>query len=1184
VIVGADGADLSEVAGLELLGDLQIQTVDTAGTLTLDASQVDFLSTSGEVAGKIAVTGLEGNTDADLSVLEAEKGVTATVATGTAEEGSDVTFTGNFGGSTDESGNLQGPKITVTGENNLIATAAVLSEQRISGNVVINELDGAAAYDLRGLDSATATLAAETVTTLNEDTVLGTVAVTVPQNSELVLTASQADGANIAGGDVTGDGNKGGSITVLGLADGVDLSGDSQNGTGILPSTILAGAVNASQSDLIVQFRAEDEEAEEAGSDGVITGVDLDDFIVQVQEGATLRIDSNTAHEAVMTGEGNVDVVLHGSNHGPRAFVAMEEPSLDFDLSAIDVTGTKTIEVLGMVNFAEAEVDLGDFRVDVKNDSALFLSAAQADGLDVTGADAVAEDEEAGDEAANGGSVKVLLDGADVAYDLSGISAGAASAEDAEDGGYLLAFVGEASADEVVLDSETDLGDFSLVLFDGLTLTAAQADARAIGGNGNAVTVTGLVADTDLSGIEGASTVIANVAESIDISANENLGNVDTFHVENDASLTLTARQADEQAITAADAIEADEEEETEAQAAGSIVVTGPVEAEEVEEGQVADNAIDLTSIEKPFTFEGGELVVAEGVTVTLTAAQADGKVITGAGNVAVAGLGDAAVDLSGITVDGVMLARVEDDVDQAVVLSSATDLGDFGIIVENNNTLTMTAAQANALTTLTGAEGKAIINGTVAGETLDFSAKSDWTIGTLTINGGGGADVLTAPENVANVTLNGGSNGDTFNVASGTVTIGDFTPGVDELVIAADATATITLTADTDLTDQQVAALLSNEGTLNVNLAGFTLTATQEQLANNAITTTGEGSVLLGGDLGNLTIDAAKSPTSALADGVAENAEYSIVDGIQKVLDENVGGSSILSNANQITVNGLGDPLDEAETITLTGLTANDAGTAINFTDNDATLIVDALVGITGSSEPVGPMLAMGYGLALTDADVITVTGVTSENLATVTGELSDNDIVDFSEPVTLTAADFNAAFATKGISATAGNEITVTMSTAATPDSVAGTAANDTFDYAGTETGANVTGFGAAGTDTIDLSDAAGTAGNLVANNDASDPMTVADGTGYLFAAADSSSDGIDATDKADVLAGIAAIDSDGAVTVGDHSAVFVVTDGDSSAIWAVAENAAAIDADSLTLIGTVDSVLTAGVVDFA
>ena len=1011
-LVASADADLSEVVGLELLGDLQIQTVET-GTLTLTAAQVDFLATAGEVDGSIAVLALEENLDADLSVLEA-----ASVTAAISADAGDVTFTGDFGTA----------EVTVGANSTLTATAALLSEVTVNGAVVVTDLDGEAAYNLAGLDNATATLAAETVTTLNEDTKLGTVAVTVPQNSELVLTAAQANGAGITGGQVNGTDNKGGSVTVLGLADDVNLNN-------INVSKVLAGAVNATQSDLIVTFRAEDEEA----NDGVITGVDLGEFNVQVEEGATLRIDEQ-ANGAIITGAGNVEV-----------YVDAEGP---LGLSEITVGGDKTVEVIETVDLSDETIDLGQFAVNVAAEKTLTLTAEQADGVTITG-DSRPEAQVNALQVQGqslGGSVEVELDGA-AAYNLANITAGAESAEEADDAGTLTATV----ANDAVLNTETDLGDFSVDL-DGadvdLTLTAAQAAGRKITGtDDDSVTVNGLAADTDLSKIDSAIDVTANVAESIDISANESLKDVvDTFVVANDAVLTLSARQADDQVVNPA------VDDADEATAAPAVVISGSLEALDEDLENIGEiDQIDFRNVAADFTFEGGSLEVGEGVTVTLTAAQADGKVITGAGNVAVAGLGDAAVDLSGITVDGVMLARVEDDVDQAVVLSSATDLGDFGIIVENNNTLTMTAAQANALTTLTGAEGKAIINGTVAGETLDFSAKSDWTIGTLTINGGGGADVLTAPENVANVTLNGGSNGDTFNVASGTVTIGDFTPGVDELVIAADATATITLTADTDLTDAQVAALLSNEGALNVNLNGFNLTATREQLSD-AITTTGEGSVLLGGDLGDLTID--QVSTQLGFDGFSENAEYSIVDELVKVLTEQQAGSAILSNANSITITDLASGSEE---VTFTGLTAEAAPTTINFVDDAATLTADQLGSITADT---------GANLALTPADAITVTGVTDTTLIAVDDELDSNDTIEVDDNVTieLTVADLNDLSSTiKAEADGVGTDATVAVNVAAGESATRATDLVDTFDVSALTDGQSATIAGLAVNDVI-------------------------------------------------------------------------------------------------------------------
>lgn len=918
VTVG-NNANLSEVEGLELLGDLRIQSVANGSTLTLNATQVDFLSTASKAAGTIAVVALENNLDANLSVLEAQA-VTAQISA----NAGNVTFTGDFGTAV----------VTVGAGSILTATAAVLSEVTVNGTVVVTGLDGAAAYDLAGLNAATAVLAAGD-TTLNEETDLGTVAITVPQNSELVLTAAQANGTAIAGGDVNGTGNKGGSVTVLGLVDGVDLSH-------ITVSKVLAGAVNATQSDLIVTFRAEDEEAVDgvAGTDGVISGVDLGKFSVQVEAGATLRIDEQ-ANGAIITGAGSVEV--HVDNAGA------------LDLSEITVEGDKLVKVTADADFASAfdslglgeAIDFGDFAVNVAANATLTLTAAQASGLTITGESVeVVEGLEllAKDV---GGSVVIELDGA-AAYNLSNIKAGAESVEDANDAGTLIATV----AASAVLDAETDLGDFSLALNEllgqsiALTLSAAQATARVITGDANdSVIVEGLAADTDLSGIVANIAVTANVAKSIDISANDKLDNVDTFAVANDAVLTLSARQADEQAVTVAPAVAAGAD--TKAQAAGAVVVTGPVEA--IKDG---DNALDFTSLPNAFTFAGGELVIGEGVSLTLTAAQASGKVITGAGNVVVTGL-QAGTDLSGITVEGTKTAIVTGN----LTLGSTADLGDFAVEVTPGHTLTLTAAQAAALVTLEGA-GAVVVNGTAVVDTLDFSGKADWSIDTLTINGGGGADVLTAPTGVNNVILIGGSNADTFNVPSGTVTIGDFTPGVDELVIAAGATANIKLTANTDLSATQAAALLSNEGTLRVDLNGFKLTATAGQLAK-------------------IEVEDTLAHLLAMAKDTAATGKVALT------------ASAVI--ASDIGVDG--------EAVTFNNVKADQPATTIDFVDNEATLTFAQLGQITD---------ALGANLSLTDADAITVTGVANAaSLKSVDAELNDtSDTIEVSDGATISLA----------------------------------------------------------------------------------------------------------------------------------------------------------------------------------
>jgi hypothetical protein len=452
----------------------------------------------------------------------------------------------------------------------------------------------------------------------------------------------------------------------------------------------------------------------------------------------------------------------------------------------------------------------------VNSNATLTLTAAQADGRTITGESVQVSNISLFDVDPNkGGSIIVQLDG-DAAYDLSKITAGAASSANAEDAGTVTALVEET----ITLNTETDLGKISkITLSNGvnLTLSAEQADGVEVvglmvvmfipGPIGNAVTVTTLAADTDLSGFDQALNVTANVDSTIDISNNANLESVDTFVVANGATFTLSARQADEQVVTTS--------------GTGAVVVSGPLNAGD-------DNNIDLTSLPTAFTFKDGSLVVAAGVTVTvtLTAAQADGKVITGAGNVLVEEFGDARVDLSNITVTGSKIAEVIDESDDAVTLNAETKLGGFTLDVQSSNTLTMMAAQADSLVGLTG-EGSAIINGTFSAETLDYSSKTNWNIDTLTVNSLGGNDILQAPANVDYVTLNGGLGADTYVVDERTegttpVQLGNFNMIVDVLAINEDGAAAI------DLTDTDVTKLFSN------SVISFTAVEDDDRLTNS--------------------------------------------------------------------------------------------------------------------------------------------------------------------------------------------------------------------------------------------------------------------------------------------------------------------------------------------------------------
>ena len=321
------------------------------------------------------------------------------------------------------------------------------------------------------------------------------------------------------------------------------------------------------------------------------------------------------------------------------------------------------------------------------------------------------------------------------------------------------------------------------------------------------MTVTDLASDTDLHliDVDVSAGVVAKVSSTIDISENANLTKVTSYIVEDTGSLTISARQADELTISRADGSDLN------STADGTIIIAGDLT--EVVSG---DNDIDLSDIGS-FTFDDDLIDVGAGVTLTLTAAQASGKTITGAGNVTVTGLDNNAVDLSGITVTGIKSVKVPG----TSSLNTGTKLGTFVVDVLTMGILTMSSAQAATLTDLTGA-GTAIINGTSVGDNLDYSGKTGWDIDRLTISGLGGADFVRGPAGVENITITGGLGADIYEVLTGTVAhptvISDFNFTVDELTIGTGAVTQINVSASTDFTALETANRLENNGTLIID------------------------------------------------------------------------------------------------------------------------------------------------------------------------------------------------------------------------------------------------------------------------------------------------------------------------------------------------------------------------------
>ncbi len=594
------GLDLSAVNLLRLhmvgtadlkgvdFGDIVFTTVESAGayTLTIDASAISGASTvtNSGFTGTINVTALENASYADLSRLA------PTVLTGTVDTtAGDVTFTGDFGSAV----------VTVTGTNDLIASAAVLSEATVdhvgAGDIVVTGIDGAEAYNLSSVMSGGAGNVITTITNvviLDSGTDLGIAVVTVAPNGLLTLSAEQANGLYITG-TAAGAGQTGGSIVVTGL-DGdmsYDLSHLTAGGASVGTGTI--GTLTTVISDDVT----------------LNATTNLGSVEVSVAEDSELTLSAAQASTSNILGAGSVVVTALKS-------------TLNANLANIAATGGITAE------FAGAHVFTGNFgtaEVIVAEDGVLTTTAAIASGATITGEEGVG---------GVGGSISLTgLDGTRV-YDLSKIAA-----EVDGDGvgsgtvGNLTVAVG-ASA---VLNALTDLGDFSVTVANTatLTVTADQATDRSIAATtttSGGVTITTLVNGTtyDFSGITesapNSGSLKAVVTSNIDLSSS-NLGTLDEIEVSGTGAdafqVTLTATQASGKSFDAASTLSTLNVKAV-TDAVGPLTITGGSNGDTIHDGQNAD------------TINGGfgdDTIIASAGADTLNGGDGNDTISGGTGN-----------------------------------------------------------------------------------------------------------------------------------------------------------------------------------------------------------------------------------------------------------------------------------------------------------------------------------------------------------------------------------------------------------------------------------------------------------------------------------------------------------------------------------------------------------------------
>lgn len=176
-------------------------------------------------------------------------------------------------------------------------------------------------------------------------------------------------------------------------------------------------------------------------------------------------------------------------------------------------------------------------------------------------------------------------------------------------------------------------------------------------------------------------------------------------------------------------------------------------------------------------------------ISLSAPAAFADGKTITGTGNISVTALeGDAAADLSNITASGTRTANVSGDV------TFTGDLGTFAVSVDSGKTLTTTAAIAStntfsgsgtlALTASTGAQAVTATTATInaamgdGDDTLTLGAAANVTAADSINMGGGTGDVIA-------ISADGDATGAVFDEAGHV--------GAEQITVAANSTTAST-------------------------------------------------------------------------------------------------------------------------------------------------------------------------------------------------------------------------------------------------------------------------------------------------------------------------------------------------------------------------------------------------------
>ncbi|PHR01763.1 MAG: hypothetical protein COB32_09900 [Halomonas sp.] len=1037
----ANDADLSGITA-DLAFDDNSINVATGATLTLNAAQADGVTITG--AGSVEVN---GTADADLSAVSADldvSGHSTGELTLPAEVASDQTLTLTAdqanGLTTDGAGTVSVTTDALTADADLTDITAELSfvgtvpvdgstltltaaqadgvttSDTGSGTVVIEGLDGAAAYDLSKLAANNLTAAIDADTTLDAGTDLGDVVVDLAEGVTLTVTAAQAAGLTTADAD--------GTVVVTGTVASQDLSG-------------IQGTLDLTQID--------------AASVLNLTGLTATQVLVNVAEAAG----------ATITG---APVLVQGT-------LSLTETGVDNTI-AEDLTGIANLDLSEATIPADAELELADgqnLTIDASQ-VAQFALINQADTANAT--------------------ETITINGVgSTALDLSAIALNPGNVTLNVTGGTVPAFAADVTTGTVnlVIDGDTSFaGDFdfaqvdSIVVNEGatLTLTAAQA-TEAVTGAGT-VAVTGDLASVNVSGLDSATvdlsgatnapstfpeggtldtvaTLILNPAQAVGaglegtgtVEVNGSVSTaIDLSGLVNTSATTPPVLVADLTGITLAQGgslvLPADD-------ATTSLILTpelaklahtntyslSPITVEGTTSGDLnlididADLDISGLTVEGELYLPGGVLggvdaSLASGQALTLTAAQASGQDIEGAGDasVVIKSLdGSAAYDLSEIATE-ITAPTVTAAIAEDTVLDAGTVLGAVALTVAADTTLTLTAAQASGAT-ITG-DGNVVVNGLAENTVLTG----------INVNGDLTVNVDASVELVAGATLSDSDSDPVLNLADG-VTLtspaseveGLTINGAGELVITAGmASQAINGDAAVTVLDPATSANLSSIalGTDSDRQVTVEFTADADFATSGTMPNNGENVSVVVADGVQVEFTAAQldgftvtGAGSVLVSGAASSEDLS---GIATDIEIDPAATNVTSltfptlAAGQ-TVTGTATVLSTAEiagdgTINVTGLAANPAGLAANLSGLTAASVTAEFDGTGTFTGNLGnAVVTVTAGNILTaDAAILDGATIEGEGGVTVTGTTADIDLsnVTATGNVMLTTANY--------------------------------------------------------------------------------------------------------------------------------------------------------------------------------